>query len=321
MIDMIIKKVNDLNDNQHYSKKKKKKEILWFFMLNNFCSYDEINLFYNNGVIKYNNNAYNCNNLSKKYFYLYVWYNIKQSYICQNYIIYKLIGLDTNNFLGLHPTLYKSICNTYKSSMIIECFASPWNNSANFVNKKLKIERMKYCWMYDVDKIFGWIGSFFNKNFKFVNNNVYVINPPFIKNVINDTLEKIFIELKNNLLMKNTGLKIIMLFNEYWDLVINKLQKYKIIIDDLKKFNYDINILITWNWLSNNQNYEIKDYKWYNDLFWNYYNFSHNNIIKRFHFFNYVDKWILTIPNSNITFLTFGIHINDIVNIFNNYIF
>lgn len=86
-------------------------------------------------------------------------------------IIYNMLGFETGQFWGLHPNFYNKISESYKDPM--ECFASPFNhNLKNYYSPVPKI-----------DKKFGSSGNFFKK-FPSAKNDCYVMNPPFVEDII-----------------------------------------------------------------------------------------------------------------------------------------
>ena len=106
----------------------------------------------------------------------------KEKYL---FFFYIIVGFDTGQFWGLHPSIYKYINNNYKNC--IECFASPFNNN---------IEKY-YSLLYPIDKYYGSQGDFF-ENFLQNKYNVYVINPPFIDTIILKVFDMIEEKLTHN---------------------------------------------------------------------------------------------------------------------------
>lgn len=91
---------------------------------------------------------------------------------------YIIIGYDTGHFWGLPPKFYKLIESKYNNP--IECFASPFNN--NLTNY--------YSLFNNLDSVYGSKGNFFTE-FLHANNDLYVINPPFIEDIIYNTMDLI----------------------------------------------------------------------------------------------------------------------------------
>lgn len=106
----------------------------------------------------------------------------KEKYL---FFFYTIVGFDTGQFWGLHPSIYNYINNNYKDC--IECFASPFNNNID----------KYYSLLYPIDKYYGSQGDFFD-NFLKNNYNVYIINPPFIDTIILKVFDMIEEKLKDN---------------------------------------------------------------------------------------------------------------------------
>lgn len=85
-------------------------------------------------------------------------------------LVYRILGMEMGHFWGIHPNFYKIIEEEHSNS--VECFASPFN-----CNLK------QYYSVISIDKYFGSLGKF-QENFIKDKNNVYVLNPPFTKYMI-----------------------------------------------------------------------------------------------------------------------------------------
>jgi hypothetical protein len=106
----------------------------------------------------------------------------KEKYL---FFFYIIVGFDTGQFWGLHPSIYNYINTNYTNC--IECFASPFNNNID----------KYYSLLYPIDKYYGSQGDFFD-NFLKNQYNVYVINPPFIDTIILKVFDMIEEKLKHN---------------------------------------------------------------------------------------------------------------------------
>jgi hypothetical protein len=97
-------------------------------------------------------------------------------------LIYKILGLDTGNFWGVNPSVYKYIANIMNNN-VIECFASPFNHSLD-----------NYYSVVKTDKKYGSKGNFF-KNFLKASYECYLINPPFTAEIMIKVFDMIKIKL------------------------------------------------------------------------------------------------------------------------------
>jgi hypothetical protein len=68
---------------------------------------------------------------------------------------------------------YKKYCDTYRKPLV-EGFASPFNSQA------LMLEQ-SFCSLSELDKPFGSIGNFFSTDFE---NNLVIVNPPFVEKIL-----------------------------------------------------------------------------------------------------------------------------------------
>jgi hypothetical protein len=105
--------------------------------------------------------------------------------ICILVLIYKILGMDSGHFWGIHPKFYEIINDKYEN--IIECFASPFNSNLKDYYSPIK----------STDKYFGSKGNFF-KNFLKDKYDVYIINPPFTEIILNKMLKMTFEKLKKD---------------------------------------------------------------------------------------------------------------------------
>lgn len=98
-------------------------------------------------------------------------------------IIFRYQLLGSNNYqLGVLPKIINKMNKDY--NLNFECFASSIN--ASFKN---------YCSIYyDIEKFFGSKGNFFDIN---LIEGSYGFNPPYQKNIIDNSIKKVFILLKN----------------------------------------------------------------------------------------------------------------------------
>jgi len=102
-----------------------------------------------------------------KYFDTYIWCILFR---------YQLLG-SNNHQLAIQPHILDFMKTDY--NLNFECFASSINAVSDY-----------YCSIYpDLEKHFGSSGNFFNYEFK---NGVYEVNPPYEKNVIDKTIQKLF---------------------------------------------------------------------------------------------------------------------------------
>lgn len=98
---------------------------------------------------------------------------------------YSMIGFDTGHFWGLHPKIYRYIKRKYKNPL--ECFASPFNHNLN-----------KYYSLFpSIDKYYGSIGNFF-EDFMKADNDIFVINPPFVEDIMNKVFNYILKKSSSN---------------------------------------------------------------------------------------------------------------------------
>ena len=125
-----------------------------------------------NFTINYNDNKINIYKNIPNKIYNKIKKKGKEKYLLFFYII---VGFDTGQFFGLHPDFYNYINENYKKTL--ECFASPFNNNLNDY----------FSLIYPIDKFYGSKGNFF-ENFLKVKYDIYIINPPFVKSIINKVL-------------------------------------------------------------------------------------------------------------------------------------
>lgn len=78
----------------------------------------------------------------------------------------------------------------YKIGVRNEGFASPFNS--RFLELGIDI---KFCSLFNVDKVFGSAGNFFEQKLE----GKWQINPPFIEEILNKTSKKVLSEMKNDL--------------------------------------------------------------------------------------------------------------------------
>lgn len=161
----------DFNDTKNYKLLKIKTKILE-----------------NDNSYKYHYNvSYNANNINKN---LIIESDILKSNsifklskeIKEILLVYTILGLDTGNFWGVIPNVYKYIANLYNNN-IIECFASPFNHTLT-----------NYYSVVKTDKKYGSKGNFF-KRFLKDDYKCYVINPPFTEEIMNKVFDMIKIKL------------------------------------------------------------------------------------------------------------------------------
>ena len=89
---------------------------------------------------------------------------------------YQLLG-SNNHQLGVLPKVLEIIKNDF--NIEVECFASAINSETDI-----------FCSIYyDIEKYFGSIGSFFNTTIK---KGIYTFNPPYQKDIITNSIKKIF---------------------------------------------------------------------------------------------------------------------------------
>ena len=89
---------------------------------------------------------------------------------------YQLLG-SNNHQLGVLPHILEKIKKDFNVDM--ECFASAINSETDI-----------FCSIYyDIEKYFGSIGNFFNIEIK---KGIYTVNPPYQKEIITNSVNKIF---------------------------------------------------------------------------------------------------------------------------------
>ena len=146
-------------------------------------------------------------------------------------IIYRYQLLGSNNFqLAILPKIVKSMETDY--NLKFECFASAINTSQKY-----------FCSIfYDVEQYFGSLGNFFNLS---ISEGTYSCNPPYEKEIIYKSINKIFDHLENT----NSKLTFIITL-PVWDtegqsLISNEKPKIDYgsfdIIDKIKESKYYIN--------------------------------------------------------------------------------
>ena len=95
---------------------------------------------------------------------------------------YQLLG-SNNHQLSILPKVMRQIKSDFNTE--IECFASSINSETKY-----------FCSIYyDVEKYFGSIGSFFQNTFI---SGVYTFNPPYQKDIIEQSINKILNLMKSN---------------------------------------------------------------------------------------------------------------------------
>lgn len=148
--------------------------------------------------IKYNNNQeINIFKLIPEYIYRKIHIDENKKKEKYLFLFYIMVGFDTGQFWGLHPYIYNFINKHYNNC--IECFASPFNNNLN-----------QFCsLLYPIDKYYGSKGDFF-ENFMKLNNDVYIINPPFVETILVKVCDMIEKKLENNYIQ-------IFLYIPQWD--------------------------------------------------------------------------------------------------------
>lgn len=156
------------------------------------------NIKYNDKVLTY------CKQLNKN-----IYYKISQHPNMDTIVLsYSLLGFDTGHFWGLHPSIYTFFENEYTAPL--ECFASPFNNNTPHHFSLLPgIDNSK--------------GNFFRGFLKDKHHDLYIINPPYI--------EDIMIRVMNMILQKvNTCESDILCYFPKWDdIIVPWLEKVKLL--------------------------------------------------------------------------------------------
>jgi hypothetical protein len=97
---------------------------------------------------------------------------------------YMMVGFDTGHFWGMHPSIYDRVASDYDDP--IECFASPFNHN---------LPRF-FSLFPDIDRPYGSVGNFFDR-FLDASHNMYVINPPFVEDIVRATMDATIRKLDN----------------------------------------------------------------------------------------------------------------------------
>jgi hypothetical protein len=98
---------------------------------------------------------------------------------------YTLLGLNTGQFWGLVPAFYGAINRKY-GQRAVECFASPFNHTLTNYYSPLTV----------IEKQYGSVGSFFMNFLPDNKYSTYIINPPFVEDILKIVFNQIVIKLE-----------------------------------------------------------------------------------------------------------------------------